>query len=321
MKKSSDIIAFAMQVVDNECEAISGVRGRINDDFVQSVRLILENKGKVVFSGIGKSAIIAQKIVATMNSTGTPAVFMHAADAIHGDLGVVNQDDIVVVISKSGETPEIKVLLPLIKVRGNKIIAIVGNTNSYLAMQADYILDATVAQEADPNNLAPTSSTTAQLVVGDALAMSLVDCRGFSNADFAKFHPGGALGKSLYLRVADLYKKNDVPQVSPDDILTQVIIEITQKRLGATAVVSNGQLVGIITDGDLRRMLMKNTHVETVKASDIMTANPKCIQETELVVEALHAMRRYNITQLPVMNGEKYVGVIHLHDILKEGIL
>ena len=320
MKKNGEIIRFATQIIDNEANAISNLKARLDDDFAEVVELILENKGNLVFSGIGKSAIIAQKIVATMNSTGTTAVFMHAADAIHGDLGMVREGDIVVILSKSGETPEIKVLVPLIKLRGNKIVAMVGNRQSYLASQADYILDVTVDEEAVPGSLAPTSSTTAQLVMGDALALILMRCRGFSTEDFAKFHPGGALGKQLYLRVKDLYVRNERPEVGPDDSLTRVIIEMTHKRLGATVVMQDEQLLGIITDGDLRRMLMKYPNIEQVKASQIMTSNPKTIDEDSLVVDALHKMRENSITQLPVVCEGKYLGIIHLHDILKEGI-
>lgn len=320
MKKNGTIIELATQIIDNEANAIMGLKRQIDDDFCKTVELILENKGNVVFSGIGKSAIIAQKIVATMNSTGTTAVFMHAADAIHGDLGIVRENDIVVILSKSGETPEIKVLVPLIKLRGNKIVAMVGNKNSYLAQQADYVLDVTVDDEAIPDSLAPTSSTTAQLVMGDALALVLMRSRGFSTADFAKFHPGGALGKQLYLRVKDLYVRNERPEVGPDDNLTRVIIEMTHKRLGATVVMQDEQLLGIITDGDLRRMLMKYPNIEQVKAAQIMTSNPKTIDEEALVVDALHKMRQNSITQLPVVKDGKYLGIIHLHDILKEGI-
>ena len=319
MKKNGEIIRFAAQIIDNEANAISDLKARLDDDFAEVVELILENEGNLVFSGIGKSAIIAQKIVATMNSTGTTAVFMHAADAIHGDLGMVREGDIVVVLSKSGETPEIKVLVPLIKLRGNKIVAMVGNRQSYLASQADFILDVTVDEEAVPGSLAPTSSTTAQLVMGDALALILMRCRGFSTEDFAKFHPGGALGKQLYLRVKDLYVRNERPEVGPDDSLTRVIIEMTHKRLGATVVMQDEQLLGIITDGDLRRMLMKYPNIEQVKASQIMTSHPKTIEEEALVVDALHKMRENSITQLPVVSNGKYLGIIHLHDILKEG--
>jgi arabinose-5-phosphate isomerase len=320
MKKNGTIIELLSQIIDNEADAIMGLKRQIDDDFQKTVDLILESKGNVVFSGIGKSAIIAQKIVATMNSTGTTAVFMHAADAIHGDLGIVRENDIVVILSKSGETPEIKMLVPLIKLRGNKIVAMVGNRKSYLAQQADYVIDVTVNDEAIPDSLAPTSSTTAQLVMGDALALILMRCRGFSTADFAKFHPGGALGKQLYLRVKDLYVRNERPEVELEDNLTQVIIEMTHKRLGATVVMKEGQLLGIITDGDLRRMLMKYPNIEQVKASQIMTSNPKTIDETALVVDALHKMRENSITQLPVVHDGKYLGIIHLHDILKEGI-
>lgn len=320
MKKNDIIVELATQIIENEANAIIGLRQRIDDDFRKTVELMLENKGNLVFTGIGKSAIIAQKIVATMNSTGTTAVFMHAADAIHGDLGIVREGDVVVVLSKSGETPEIKVLVPLIKLRGNKIVAIVGNRDSYLAAQADYVLDVTVGEEAIPGSLAPTSSTTAQLVMGDALALVLMHCRGFSTEDFAKFHPGGALGKQLYLRVKDLYTRNERPEVGPDDNLTRVIIEMTHKRLGATVVMHDERILGIITDGDLRRMLMNTTDIEHVKASQIMTSNPKTIEEDALVVDALHKMRENSITQLPVVKDGKYLGIIHLHDILKEGI-
>ena len=320
MQKNQDILQLACQIIENEADAIANLRLLLDDNFSKIVQLVLESKGNLVFSGIGKSAIIAQKITATMNSTGTASVFMHAADAIHGDLGMIREGDIVVVLSKSGETPEIKVLIPLIKLRGNKIVAIVGNRQSFLAQQADFVLDVTVSNEGIPDNLAPTSSTTAQLVMGDALALTLMRCRGFSMDDFAKFHPGGALGKQLYLRVKDLYTKNEKPEVGPDDNLAQVIIEMTKKRLGAAVVTENGKLLGIITDGDLRRMLMKHPDIEKIKASEIMTPNPKTIDENALVADALHKMRQNSITQLPVVSGEAYLGVIHLHDILKEGI-
>lgn len=301
--------------------AIQGVRLNIGEDFARIVELIFDMKGRVVATGIGKSAIIAEKIVATLNSTGTPAIYMHAADAIHGDLGIIQEDDVVICLSKSGETPEIKVLAPLLKQRGTALIALVGNRQSYLAKSADYILDATVSREACPNNLAPTASTTAQLVLGDALAVALLECRGFTAGDFARLHPGGALGKQLYLRVADLYINNEVPSVGPEADIRQVIMEISSKRLGATAVMDGGRLTGIITDGDLRRMLMKNADINGLKAKDIMTRNPKVIDASSLVVEALYLMRNNSITQLPVLENGKYAGVIHLHDILKEGIL
>ena len=312
---------IAIQVIDTEANSILGLKDLLTDDFTKVVELILNSKGNVIVSGIGKSANIAQKIVATLNSTGTTAVFMHAADAIHGDLGIIRDEDIVIIISKSGETPEIKVLTPLIKIRKNKLVAIVGNTESFLAKEADFVIDTTVPHEACPNNLAPTASTTAQLVMGDALAMALLKCRGFSAQDFAKFHPGGALGKRLYLRVGDLCVKNAKPMVKENDIMTKVILEITEKILGATAVMRNDKLVGIITDGDLRRMLMRHPNIEEVKAEDIMTRNPKTIEKNDLVVNALELMRNKSITQLPVMDNGNYVGMIHIHDIIKEGII
>ncbi|MBQ3710486.1 MAG: KpsF/GutQ family sugar-phosphate isomerase [Bacteroidales bacterium] len=321
MLSFEEIHDIAAQVIENEATAIRNLIPSLDENFNKVVHLMHENKGVTVFSGVGKSAIIAQKIAATMNSTGTSSVFMHAADAIHGDLGIIREHDLVVILSKSGETPEIKVLVPLIKLRGNTIIAIVGNRNSFLAQQADYVLDVTVNEEGIAGNLAPTSSTTAQLVMGDALAICLMKCRGFSTDDFAKFHPGGALGKQLYLRVKDLYINNEKPEVGPDDTLAQVIIEMTKKRLGATAVLDQGHLVGIITDGDLRRMLLQHPDIEHVKASDIMTRNPKTIDENDLVADALQKMRHNSITQLPVLKDGSYVGVIHLHDILKEGVL
>lgn len=321
MKTKEEIKQIALHTIQAEMEAIKGLQTAVNDDFVQIVDLILNSKGRVVITGIGKSAIIASKIVSTLNSTGTPAIFMHAADAIHGDLGIIQSDDMVICLSKSGETPEIKVLIPLLKHQGNKLVALVGNTQSYLAKTADYILDASVPKEACPYNLAPTSSSTAQLVIGDALAIALLECRGFTQGDFARLHPGGALGKKLYLRVSDLYVNNEAPQVDPDADIRKVIMEISAKRLGATAVMNDGKMLGIITDGDLRRMLEKNENVSGIRAKDIMTINPKTIHPDSLVVEALALMRRHNITQLPVLENDKYIGVIHLHDILKEGIL
>jgi arabinose-5-phosphate isomerase len=272
-------------------------------------------------TGIGKSAIIAQKLVATFNSTGTPSIFMHAADAIHGDLGIVQKDDLVICLSKSGETPEIKVLVPLLKEYGSSLIAIVGNTSSYLSRQADIVLDTTVPNEACPNNLAPTSSTTAQLVMGDALAVCLLKARGFTSNDFARLHPGGSIGKQLYLKVSDLYTINQVPQVKYNDGIKTVIMEISSKRLGATAVIKGGKLAGIITDGDLRRMLEKNTEFISLRAEDIMTPSPRTVEPETLVIHALSLMRQNNITQLLVVEKNRYLGVIHLHDILKEGIL
>lgn len=311
----------ALQVIDTEADSILGLKSLLTDDFEKVVGLIYRSQGNVVVSGIGKSANIAQKIVATLNSTGTTAVFMHAADAIHGDLGIIREDDVVIIISKSGETPEIKVLTPLIKIRKNVLVAIVGNKDSYLARQADYVLDCTVPFEACPNNLAPTCSTTAQLVLGDALAVALLKMRGFTAQDFAKFHPGGALGKRLYLTVGDLCVKNAVPAVAPDDVMTNVIIEISQKFLGATAVIDDGRLIGLITDGDVRRMLMKHANIETVKARDIMTKDPKTIGKDELAAKALETMQQCEISQMPVMDDGRYVGIVHIHDIIKEGIL
>lgn len=321
MKTKSEIIQIGIQVFENEALALLKLGKTIDNNFIDVVELLGNIKGNVIVSGIGKSAIIAQKIVATLNSTGTTAVFMHAADAIHGDIGIIRDEDVIILLSKSGETAEIKMLVPLIKSRGNKLIAIAGNTKSYLAIQADFVLDTSVEKEACPNNLAPTTSTTAQLVMGDALAVSLLEYRGFTSADFARIHPGGALGKQLYMRVEDLYKRNEKPVVQIKDDLTKVIIEISAKRLGATAVMDGEQFVGLITDGDLRRMLLKSPQLDKIKASDIMTVNPKSIDEQSLVIDALGLMRKYNITQLPVVNQGIYQGIIHLHDIIKEGIL
>jgi arabinose-5-phosphate isomerase len=321
LKTSEEIKQIALHTIQTEVEAIKGLKSSVNDDFTAVVELILSSKGRVVITGIGKSALIANKIVSTFNSTGTPAIFMHAADAIHGDLGIIQEDDIVLCLSKSGETPEIRVLIPLLRQHGNKMVALVGNRESYLAKSADFILDVTVPKEACPYNLAPTSSSTAQLVIGDALAIALLECRGFTTGDFARLHPGGTLGKKLYLRVSDLYINNEVPKVEIDADIRKVIMEISAKRLGATAVMSDGKFTGIITDGDLRRMLEKNERISGITAKDIMTANPKTIKAGSLVVEALSIMRKHNITQLPVFDNDQYVGVIHLHDILKEGIL
>jgi len=305
-----------------EAGAVQQLAGLLTDDFLRIVDTIRAAKGRLVVSGIGKSALIAQKIVATLNSTGTPAVYLHAADAIHGDLGMILSHDVVMIISKSGDTPEIKVLAQLIRSFGNPLIAMVGNTGSYLAKQADFILDTTVSQEACPNNLAPTSSTTAQLAMGDALAVALMEQRGFTSSDFAKFHPGGALGKKLYLRVADLYIQNEKPAVLPDTPLKEVIMEISRRRLGITAVLNEaGDLLGVITDGDLRRMLENQVSLEGATASQIMTRQPKTIDAGELAIDALELMRKNNITQLPVISNNQYVGVIHLHDLIKEGLI
>jgi arabinose-5-phosphate isomerase len=312
----------ALHTIALEAESVNGLSAFIDDLFVQAVETIHHSKGRLVLSGIGKSAIVAQKTVSTLNSTGTPSLFMHAADAIHGDLGMIQQDDIVLIISKSGESPEIKVLVPLVKNFGNTLIAMVGNTDSYLAQKSDFVLNTSVSQEACPNNLAPTSSTTAQMVMGDVLAVCLMHLNGFSGEDFAKFHPGGNLGKRLYLRVADLYTANGKPSVLPDALLKEVIVEITQKRLGVTAVVDNsGKLVGIITDGDLRRMLERTENIRTVTAKDILSLSPKTIAPSLLAVEALDLLRNNDISQLIVAEDGKYLGILHIHDLVREGIV
>ena len=321
MKTPDEIKQIAIQTIVEESAAIDGLKNSINDDFVKCVELILNSNGRVVVTGIGKSANIASKIVSTLNSTGTQAMFMHAADAVHGDLGMIREEDIVICLSKSGNSPEIKVLIPLLKLMGTRLVALVGNRDSYLAMQADLILDSSVAREACPNNLAPTSSTTAQLVMGDALAVALLECRGFTASDFARYHPGGSLGKRLYLRVADLYINNEMPVVAPNAGIMEIILEISSKRLGCTAVVANDKLAGIITDGDLRRMLQGGADVASLKAKDILSAHPLTVTSDALVSDALDMMRSRNITQLLVVDNGKYLGVIHLHDILKEGII
>jgi arabinose-5-phosphate isomerase len=317
-----NIKKIAQDVLMNESKAIENLIQYLDNDFEACVHEIYSAKGRVVITGIGKSAIVANKIVATLNSTGTPAVFMHAADAIHGDLGMIQNEDIVICISKSGNTPEIKVLVPLLKRRGSKLVALISNTNSYLAQQADYVLNATIAEEACPHNLAPTTSTTAHMAMGDALAVCLLELRGFSSRDFAEYHPGGALGKQLYLKVSDIFTQHQLPSVLPNATIKEVIVEISSKRLGCTSVVDGNKfLQGIITDGDLRRMLQKSMDLEGVRASDIMTKNPKSIEKEEFAVKALQVMQQNNITQLVVMDGEKVAGFIHLHDLLKEGIV
>jgi len=316
------IIEAARKTIETEAAAIKGLADFIDKDFEQVVGLLMTFKGRFVVSGIGKSAIVGQKIVATFNSTGTPSIFMHAADAIHGDLGMVQEDDVVMIISKSGESPEIKFLVPLIKNMGNPLVAMTGKIPSFLSLHSDYVLNTTVPVEACPNNLAPTSSTTAQMVMGDALAVCLMEQKGFTGEDFAKYHPGGALGKRLYLRVADIYPKEAKPQVKSGDGVRQVIVEITRHRLGITAVLDDdGKLEGVITDGDLRRMLEKNGDVDLQKAKDIMSLNPKTIEAHTLAVSALNIMRQNNITQLLVTDENIYVGVLHLHDLIKEGII
>jgi len=319
---TQSIIASALRTIELEARSVSGLTAFINEDFVQAVENIAAAKGRVVISGIGKSAVVAQKIVATLNSTGTPALFMHAADAIHGDLGMIQQNDVVMLISKSGDSPEIKVLVSLIKNFGNTIIGMVGNTNSYLALQSNIVLNTTVEQEACPNNLAPTTSTTAQMVMGDALAVCLMELKGFNSDDFAKFHPGGMLGKKLYLRVSDLSSQNEKPAVFANATLKEVIVEMTKKRLGTAVVVNNEQAVlGIITDGDLRRMLESTNDFTGLTAKDIMSKTPKTITADALATEALDVLRSNNISQLVVIENEIYAGVIHLHDLIREGII
>ncbi|WP_334057918.1 KpsF/GutQ family sugar-phosphate isomerase [Polaribacter sp. P097] len=321
MKDKSSIIANAKETILAESKAISQMAELVDINFENAINCIYNSKGRVIITGIGKSANIATKIVATFNSTGTPAVFMHAADAIHGDLGNVLEDDVVICISKSGNTPEIKVLLPLIKNYGNKVIAITGNIDSFLGKNADFVLNTFVEKEACPNNLAPTTSTTAQLVMGDALAVCLLKLKGFTSKDFAKYHPGGALGKRLYLRVSDLIKNNELPKVEKDDSIAKVIVEISEKRLGVTAVMDNDTIVGIITDGDVRRMLTKTTQIENFTAKDIMGKNPKTINSEAMAIEALEALENDSITQiLAVDDNNNYAGVVHLHDLIKEGI-
>jgi arabinose-5-phosphate isomerase len=320
LKNKNTIIENAKKTILLESEAIGNLVNFLNEDFDKAVHFIHNANGRVIVTGIGKSAIIATKIVATLNSTGTPAIFMHAADAIHGDLGTIQRNDVVICISKSGNTPEIKVLVPLIKNYGNKIIAITGNTKSFLATNASFIINSFVEKEACPNNLAPTTSTTAQLVLGDALAICLLELNNFSSKDFAKYHPGGALGKKLYLRVRDLIGKNEIPEVSLTTPIKDVIIEISKKRLGTTAVIENDKIVGIITDGDLRRMLKNNPDISLLSAKDIMSIKPKTIHVDAMAIQALETMENNNITQILVEDSLKYVGVVHLHDLLKEGI-
>ena len=321
MESKKNIIQTAKETILIEAEAISKLADLVDKDFENAVRCILKSEGRVIVTGIGKSANIATKIVATMNSTGTPAVFMHAADAIHGDLGNIQPSDVVICISKSGNTPEIKMLVPLIKIGNNKLIGMCGNSDSFLAENADFTLNTFVEKEACPNNLAPTTSTTAQLVMGDALAVCLLELRGFSSQDFAKYHPGGTLGKKLYLRVSDITSNNLKPQVGIDADVKQVIIEISEKMLGVTAVVNNNKLVGIVTDGDIRRMLNKYENINGLKAKDIMTTNPMTIGANVLAIKALKEMRANSVSQLLAVNGEEYVGVVHLHNLINEGIL
>lgn len=315
------MIEKAKQVLQNEADAILRLKELIDEQFTQSLELIFHAKGRIVVTGIGKSAIIAQKMVATFNSTGTPAIFMHAAEAIHGDLGIIQPDDVVICLSKSGNTPEISVLMPFLKRSGNKIIAIVGNPNSFLAREADYVINCAVEKEACPNNLAPTSSSTAQMAIGDALAACLIEMRGFTAEDFAKYHPGGILGKRLYTTVKELYQFNQVPAVQYNALMKEVIFEISSKMLGITAVLKEGKLIGCITDGDLRRMLERYPHYDTLTAEQVMSPNPKTIHENILAAEALELMKQNSITSLFVVDQQnQYIGVIHLHNIIKEGI-
>jgi len=320
LKNKNIILDNAKQTILAESEAIANLVNFLDVGFENAVNFMHNSNGRVIITGIGKSANIATKIVATFNSTGTPAIFMHAADAIHGDLGIIQENDVVICISKSGNTPEIKVLVPLIKNYGNKIIAITGNIQSFLGKNADFTLNSYVEKEACPNNLAPTTSTTAQLVMGDALAICLLELNNFSSKDFAKYHPGGALGKKLYLRVRDLIENNELPQVSMSTPIKDVIIEISKKRLGTTAVLEKKSIVGIITDGDLRRMLKNNSDISSLTAKDIMNKNPKIIQVDAMAIKALETMENNNITQILVKENANYVGVVHLHDLLKEGI-
>lgn len=321
MSNIQSILSIAKRTIEIESKAIQNLVNLLDEQFAHAVQHILESQGRVVVSGVGKSAIIASKIVATLNSTGTPAIFMHAADAIHGDLGTIQEDDVVVCISKSGNTPEIKALLPLIKIGKNKLIGITGNMDSILAKQADFALSTYVEKEACPNNLAPTTSTSAQLAMGDALAISLLELRGFSSADFAKYHPGGALGKKLYLRVADIVINNQKPQVNADSSVKEVIVEISEKMLGVTAVMENNAIVGIVTDGDIRRMLSKHDNISGLTAKDIMTSDPKSIDVDTLAVKALAILQEKGISQLLAFDKDHYAGVVHIHNLVNEGIL
>lgn len=320
--QASNILSVARDTISNEAKAVEQLQDYLNDEFAHAVQHIYNSKGRVIITGIGKSAIIATKIVATLNSTGTPAIFMHAADAIHGDLGTILKDDTVICISKSGNTPEIKVLVPLIKSFKNTLIGITGNVDSFLGKQSDFVLNAAIEKEACPNNLAPTTSTTVQLVLGDALAICLLHLRGFSSKDFAKYHPGGALGKKLYLRISDITSENKQPQVSPETSIADVIIEISEKMLGVTAVIENEEIVGIITDGDLRRMLSKTQNFAHLKAKDIMGSSPKTISNDAMAVEAMDILEANGISQLIAKNAHnKYAGIVHLHHLIKEGII
>ncbi|MDC6362783.1 MULTISPECIES: KpsF/GutQ family sugar-phosphate isomerase [Flavobacteriaceae] len=321
MSDIQSILSTAKRTLEIESKAIGNLISQLDEQFALAVQYILESKGRVVVSGVGKSAIIASKIVATLNSTGTPAIFMHAADAIHGDLGTIQENDIVICLSKSGNTPEIKALLPLIKIGKNKLIGITGNLDSVLAKQADFVLNTYVEKEACPNNLAPTTSTSAQMAMGDALAICLLELRGFTSSDFAKYHPGGALGKKLYLRVADIVVNNQKPQVDVNSNVKEVIVEISEKMLGVTAVIENGKVVGVVTDGDIRRMLSKYDNINGLTAKDIMTSNPKSVDVDTLAVTALELLQEKGISQLLAFDNGAYAGVVHIHNLINEGIL
>lgn len=321
MTPQDKILSVAKETILTEAKAIANLEQLLDQNFAEAVEAIYNSKGRVIITGIGKSAVIATKIVATLNSTGTPAVFMHAADAIHGDLGTILQDDVVICISKSGNTPEIKVLVPLIKNFGNTLISITGNPDSFLGQQADYTLNSYVEKEACPNNLAPTTSTTAQLVLGDALAVCLLKLRNFSSTDFAKYHPGGALGKKLYLRVGDIADQNQKPAVAPSTPIPQVIVEISEKMLGVAAVIEDDHIIGVVTDGDIRRMLFKTTDISGLQAKDIMSEHPKTIEHDAMAVDALDVLEENKISQLLAVKEGKYYGVVHLHNLIREGIL
>ena len=320
MNKKIDILKTAKGCFTNQSNAIAVLKDQLNEDFVNVIELIFKSNSRLVITGIGKSALIGMKITATLNSTGTRSIFMHAADAIHGDLGTVAKEDIVLFISKSGDTPEIKALVPLVKTMGNNIIGMTGNPSSYLAQESNYVLSVAIQKEACPNNLAPTTSTTAQLVMGDAIAICLLEMRGFDKNNFAQFHPGGSLGKALYLKVKTLVDRKNIPAVRPNSSLSDVIIEIGEKLVGATAVLENEKVCGIITDGDIRRVLEKTSDLSSIRAKDIMNPNPKMIEADILASKALNTMQKNNISQLLVMKNDEFIGIVHLHNILNEGI-
>jgi arabinose-5-phosphate isomerase len=320
-KSQQHILQLAKQTLEIEANSLLSAIQNLGDHFADCIEAIIQSKGRIIVTGIGKSAIIAQKMVATFNSTGSPAIYMHAADAIHGDLGIIQTDDIIICLSHSGNTPEIKVLVPLLKRAQNKLIAITGNTNSFLANNADFVLDATIQKEACPNNLAPTASTTLQLALGDALAVCLLDYKEFKAADFAKYHPGGALGKKLYLRVSDLMARHPLVIVEPEEKISQVISEITKSRVGAVVVVGAKKLLGVITDGDIRRMLQDKKDFMTLHAKDVMNAHPKSIEKEAMAVDAFNLMKTFKIAQLVIKEGDTAVGIMHIQDLIEEGII